>query len=462
MSESLLVRVMSIEIENFKNVSNGLFSMPKTNDKDEFSQDADIAGIYGQNGSGKTSVIQTLSLFKNIASGNSLWADMEKVISANKEECTFKIKLAIQKSENEKYKVTYGCTISKKEEKAVFSSEKLNVSKMLEDGSWVKDKPYFECSYNDALQVFTPKNQYDELVSKNRDKIIELSVAYKMAQETNKSFLFSKEFSDILKQSPQNELGIIISIIKKYVMQKLFIILTSHSGGISLNMFMPLAFILKNQNSLSVGDIPIDLQNPTILPKAAFEMIETVISNMNCVLDALVPGLSVGFINYGEQLQENGTGGIRFELVSKRDGLQFPLRYESEGIKKIISILNVLIVMFNDPSVCVAIDELDSGVFELLLGKLLSVIEESGKGQLIFTSHNLRPLEVLNKNSIIFSSANDKNRYIKLSNIKPTNNLRDCYLRALSLEGEDEPLAVEIKESTIRRCLRKAGCHVEE
>lgn len=53
--------------------------------------------------------------------------------------------------------------------------------------------------------------------------------------------------------------------------------------------------------------------------------------------------------------------------------------------------------MYNDPTTTVVIDELDCSIFEYLLGELLSIIEESGRGQLIFTSHNLRPLEKLNK-----------------------------------------------------------------
>lgn len=58
-----------------------------------------------------------------------------------------------------------------------------------------------------------------------------------------------------------------------------------------------------------------------------------------------------------------------------------------------MSILQLLIVVYNHPSVTVAVDELDGGVFEYLLGELLNIISEKGKGQLIFTSHNLRPLD---------------------------------------------------------------------
>ena len=37
------------------------------------------------------------------------------------------------------------------------------------------------------------------------------------------------------------------------------------------------------------------------------------------------------------------------------------------------------------------------------------------------------------------------------------NNLRDMYLRALRLGGQNEQLSTEFRESEIRRALRKAG-----
>lgn len=40
------------------------------------------------------------------------------------------------------------------------------------------------------------------------------------------------------------------------------------------------------------------------------------------------------------------------------------------------------------PSACVAVDELDSGIFEFLPpGELLQVLKEHGRGQLIFTAY---------------------------------------------------------------------------
>ena len=64
------------------------------------------------------------------------------------------------------------------------------------------------------------------------------------------------------------------------------------------------------------------------------------------------------------------------------------------------------------------VDELDAGIFEYLLGELLKVISEKGKGQLIFTSHNLRPLETIDKGFIAFTTVNPENRYIRFVNVK--------------------------------------------
>lgn len=79
---------------------------------------------------------------------------------------------------------------------------------------------------------------------------------------------------------------------------------------------------------------------------------------------------------------------MRFEILSVRGENRIPLKYESEGIKKLISILSILIAMYNNASVCVAVDEFDAGIYEYLLGEILRILEESGRGQLIFTSHN--------------------------------------------------------------------------
>ena len=102
------------------------------------------------------------------------------------------------------------------------------------------------------------------------------------------------------------------------------------------------------------------------------------------------------------------------EVYSNREGKRFLTKYESGGIKRIISLLNYLISLYNNPSVCLVVDELDAGIFEYLLGELIGVLAEEAKGQLIFTSHNLRVMEKLDKAVIfIVEGATDKTAFIQ-------------------------------------------------
>ncbi len=113
--------------------------------------------------------------------------------------------------------------------------------------------------------------------------------------------------------------------------------------------------------------------------------------------------------------------------------------------------------MYNDPSMCLVIDELDSGIYEYLLGELISVFDKSAKGQLIFTSHNLRALEMLHKSSVIFSTTNPKKRYMRLQNAKTNKNLRDSYLRCITLGGQKEEVYAETDTVEIGRAFRRVG-----
>lgn len=448
------VIITEIGISNFKNVKNSRIQISKE-PKDSFM--CTVKGIYGQNGSGKTTVIQALAIFKNIALGKSLKDDMGYYISSGMNNCTLDFSFFISDNKN-KYRVTYSITISKDESgKCFFANETLRRSKNIEGDIWNNHIPIFNCSFNDSIKVFGPKIKYDSLIKVNKDNAINLSVAYKLAQERKTSFLFSEDLGTILNGAEDKELYTLVSTLRKYSLNKLFVIQNSHNGIISLDV-MPLAVLYHyDDNRILSGEILINLQEPMVTTQQKYDVVFNLISNMDKVMEALVPGFSVSVANLGPQVLKDGTQGVRYELISKRGESEFPIRYESEGIKKLLSVLSIIIAMYNDPSICVAIDELDAGIFEVLLGSLLHVIQDSGKGQLIFTSHNLRPLEVLDNENIIFTTINSENRYIHLKGVREDNNLRYTYIRALKLGGQDEELSTDVKESHIRIALRKAG-----
>ena len=220
---------------------------------------------------------------------------------------------------------------------------------------------------------------------------------------------------------------------------------------------LPLSFRYKDNRTEMIGNLLFPLNVPAPIPNEALDVVQKVIDNMNIVLKQLVPGLTIDVVDLGAVVSKEGNMGRLIQLMSLKNGKAIPFRYESEGIKKIVSILQLLIVVYNNPSITVAIDEMDSGIFEYLLGELLNIISEKGKGQLIFTSHNLRPLETIDKGFIAFTTTNPDNRYIRLTNVKGNNNLRDFYYRDIVLGEQNEQVYNPTNNFEIALAFREAG-----
>lgn len=95
-------------------------------------------------------------------------------------------------------------------------------------------------------------------------------------------------------------------------------------------------------------------------------------------------------------------------LVMVYDSYKIHAEYESTGIKKLIKLYAYLQKM-NQGGI-VFIDEFDSNLHDVYLCALLEYLMEYGKGQLCFTTHNVGPMDVLkrNKKSIDFLSMDRK------------------------------------------------------
>lgn len=240
-------------------------------------------------------------------------------------------------------------------------------------------------------------------------------------------------------------------------MMDLFVIRDSHSGAISADFLLPVAFRVTDRKSATRGDFVIALKEPTLVEESRFELLKQIVGEINIVLATIIPGMTLDIRDYGQQLVENGGIGRKVDLTSRRGDIEIPIRFESDGIVKIISILNVLIRAYSDPGICLVVDELDAGIYEYLLGELLDIFNKGAKGQLVFTSHNLRALEMLGNDSILFSTANPGNRYIRMQNTGNSLNLRDAYIRSITLGGQQECIYTDTDSIKIARSFRKAG-----
>jgi hypothetical protein len=215
------------------------------------------------------------------------------------------------------------------------------------------------------------------------------------------------------------------------------------------------------EGSRIAGHAILKADTPVNIPDRLLSVTKRIVSSLNIVLRQIVPGLEIEVREMGEVTLDDGSDGQRIQLLSRRGDVVLPFDCESEGIKKIVSVLQILILMYNEPSVTVAIDELDSGVFEYLLGELLGIIADGGRGQLIFTSHNLRPLETLDKQFIVFTSTDSNNRYVRMRGVKETNNLRSLYFRSIVLGDSETGLYEYTSNGEVAYAMRQAGENIE-
>lgn len=101
-------------------------------------------------------------------------------------------------------------------------------------------------------------------------------------------------------------------------------------------------------------------------------------------------------------------GFYRCNLKMVYDDYKINTEFESTGIKKLIKLFVYVKEMVNGG--IVFIDEFDSNLHDVYLCALLEYLMAYGKGQLCFTTHNVGPMDILkqNKKSIDFLSNDHK------------------------------------------------------
>ena len=336
-----IVRITEIRLHNFKNTVFGTITVPSR---------SNIVGIYGQNGSGKTAVVEALDVVQRLLTREGLRdVPIKDYIRQGENRCSirvcFQVELEDEKQKRIRYAVTYDVVFHRGE-----------------NGSWKKEE---------SMQL---------------DKV---------AHEKHKA-----DIIDAL-----------------------------------------LEFFFSNLSVEKAPDPFVDIPETVSVPD--YHLLNHFFCIANAILSRMIPGLSLGIRHFEEKTDQNGEKRIRIEPLSERDGIVIPLHCESEGILNLVGLLFSLVRVYNDPSACLVVDNLDAGISEYLLGELVAAFGDFGKGQLIFTSHNLRPMEMLPNENIVLTTANPRNRYIRMQSDFVNRNTRDMYIRALTLGGQQERLNEE-------------------
>ena len=466
------VRVSHIKIVNVKDVKSGTIDFACSKYFVEEGTQSDILGIYGQNGSGKTTLIQVLEIIKRLLSGKRMSPHVIDLITVGAETSLIEIHFDFQYPNGDIRDISYSFEIGKQPitddikktikrfDKSPFKNyefvtlvfnEKVGCSGVF-NGKKLKKQPLIEV---DANGVYSPTTKVDTFFDdyKNINER-SLDFIFKKSKLESRSAIFSDTFFSKLKENTDgNDFAEIIKELRLFAEDFLFVSTSEANTPVRGNFCLP--FFSEK------GVFYFNTDEPTIVTADFFDEIQNEVAQISSVLCKWVPGLELALINVTKTETKEIKDAISFELASKRGDSILPIRYEADGVRKIIMYLKLLICAFNQKSTTVAIDELDAGVFEFLLGEILELFERHGKGQLIFTSHNLRPLEVLDKKFLCFTTSNPENRFVRMKSVGHTNNLRLLYLKEIMLGGtQDEQLYKKEKEYAILGAIKK--CKVFE
>lgn len=552
-----VVRLHRIHMKNFRNIEDSSITFPDTKLSDVIEGNPSILGIYGQNGSGKTSVIMALGLLKNLLSGNQITKRYESCIRYGCDRATLTFDFCITRHykddnttdvgvfystvlDNSRMEVSYQVDITtdiRKREKndetiVQIENEQLFIKCIDADNNVVFPKQVFvdtsESACTGKMQAFGNKTKFKLLTSDDEDLQMELFKSKAVSKADSESFLFSYDFitmlydkyneevemqkeffnriSDVyaeffkVMQLPESEqdnypvdefldkvrdamregndifsLGITGSEIDSanddelldlflkllnnpaykdsgikgyffaalgnlilFAEDKLHVVDTFSMGIINVNSILPLYLKVKKHNKLSdcyessYQKIDLNMDEPTPIDDDSFASVDASIKSLSSVLETIIPGLHLELKDYGVRIENDGSKKRIIDVIACRDDVSIPIKFESDGIRRLISILSPMVGAYNDPSITLAVDEIDSGIFEFLLGEVIQIMSSSCKGQLIFTSHNLRPLEVLPSKFLAFTTINAKNRYTSIA-ARGNSNLRDTYFRSIVL-----------------------------
>lgn len=442
-----IIRLLNLKINNIKNLKAGsidFLSFEQVKEGNYSFEQADIIGVFGQNGTSKSALIDGGKILKYLLSSISLPLKIKDLIANN--ENYIQLEATFYYENEKKYLFTYIVTIKNKEN-IYISREQLMYKECLDDSHFTFKQLFtIDNDENNLLDFITPKENLNK-VNLTENVIPQFLILKGKCDAQHKSFIFNDTFAKIIAKSKEfSFLSTFINDMIDYGNNYFYIF---DYQRIETDEYQR-TFLKMNDNKI----IKINFSESGIIENKYEDSLKKYLKIINIVLCKIIPNMTIDYENLGYTLSKEGDESFRYQIVTNKNHQQIPFRLESQGIKKLVLILIDFIKVFNKVSSILMIDEFDSGIFEYLQGVILDLFKTRGMGQLLFTSHNLRALEII-KNNIIFTTNDENNRFLKI--VYPhCDNLREKYLRDLYL-GNNPHLFEQTDEFDIFMALKDAG-----
>ena len=163
-----IVRLSSLTLQNIKNVKKGTVFMPMANEKSLNVGGAEILGIYGQNGSGKTAVVDGLYFLQQIMIGETIDQSISDYIGVDDDAAHMNAEFKIF-GKKKIYEVGYNIELKKMDGDVVIEREFLNCA-INQDGKRTNKNIFMDYIRCESESIFKPQKRLDELIGKDKER----------------------------------------------------------------------------------------------------------------------------------------------------------------------------------------------------------------------------------------------------------------------------------------------------
>lgn len=388
----------------------------KTISKNLNTQEYNIKGIYGMNGSGKSGIVTSVDILKNllvnpgylnnpIVQSNldaiinkktgELFIEVDYIAEYKDELLLLRYTIKLSKNETGRYVITFEQLSAKK---ATAKNDSMEIIFSVKNGEIVSilGKEHDEFS-NAMLQKTTNLLESASMSALFYEKMLFQTLRGGDRRALDSPFfivlfeqcLFGDKLCVYMDQSDDH---------RDYFVQKSL----RHFNDLERNN--PMIDSLMNSYIEMSSDLLMTITTEgNIVPKNIYDEFKENVDNLYKFLYIFKPDLRGIEIDKKEDRD-----AFICSLIMVYDSYRIHAEFESTGIKKLINLFNYLREMVRGG--IVFIDEFDSNLHDVYLCALLEYLMEYGEGQLCFTTHNVGPMDILkrNKKSIDFLSADHK------------------------------------------------------
>lgn len=378
--------------------------------KDFDTQEYNVKGIYGMNGSGKSAIVTSVDILKNVLitpgylSNPLVQKNLDEIINKKTGELYIEADFVSKYDDILKY-YRYTLTLSKnKMGKYVISYEKLS-SKA---GTSKTD------TMETVFEVIEGEINYIDNQEDNRLAEMLLQKTINLLTTSSMCVLFYENAAALEGNVYEIYSGpLLVALMVLFIFSsKLYVYLDQsdeHSDYFVKNL-LQCADGIENKgidrkllsncfNEIDTMLLNVVTVSENFVLKDRYERFESMVANLYEFVHIFKSDLK------GIEIDKKENQGIYIcSLVMVYDSYKIHAEFESTGIKKLIRLYAYIREMVQGG--IVFIDEFDSNLHDVYLCALLEYLMEYAEGQLCFTTHNVGPMDILkqHKKSIDFLS----------------------------------------------------------